>query len=214
MQASSEFKKIAEVANAKLVTARVERAVADGEVSEAAAKMAAAGYRMSAESVAALKAYLEGYGLLLAGGVGTGKTMFFKVLDDAGLRNGMPPIERFSLLEASAYKLDAIVGAFDNAHDREVVIDDIGAEPTYSNYGCKVDLLPWVIERRMRSQCRTHFTTNLSAPDIERRYGGRVVDRMHEICRGYHFDGQSLRFTRAFKVASGWTDSDWVRHPD
>ncbi|MFO8000567.1 MAG: hypothetical protein R6U46_04930 [Marinilabilia sp.] len=37
-------------------------------------------------------------------------------------------------------------------------------------------------ERFSRNRCLTHFTTNLSANEIEERYGPRVRSRLREMC--------------------------------
>jgi hypothetical protein len=37
-------------------------------------------------------------------------------------------------------------------------------------------------ERFTRTRCLTHFTTNLSADEIEERYGSRVRSRLREMC--------------------------------
>lgn len=204
MSVGSAFDRIAADVNRRFFTeSRTEPApVTDDDVTAVAARMAKAGYRFSAESAAALKAYLEGYALLVVGGVGTGKTSFFALLGG---------IVRVSLTELCARRPDDIEDAVRRLKDREVLIDDVGAEPEYSNYGCRMDILPWMMELRSGSEMRTHFTSNLDGKGIAKRYGTRVTDRMTERCKAFRFSGASMRrttpnslFVRSASSPRGW----------
>ena len=144
------------------------------------------GYIHTERSLAALESYIKGYGLYLYGDVGTGKTSFFKCIGTAGMRF-------FNILRHMATPLDRIDEIINGFRDDELVIDDIGSEPVYNNYGSRIDLLPWIVEVRFESTKRTHFTTNLSGDAITERYGARLVDRIKEMCKCYRFDGQSRR---------------------
>jgi len=77
-----------------------------------------------------------------------------------------------------------------------VVLDDIGAEPTFNEYGNRWDVLPWLLEMRLASSGRTHFTTNLSPAELSKRYGARTVDRLHEMACDVTFKGKSNRRTK------------------
>lgn len=143
------------------------------------------GYQPSEQSLFALLDYLKGYGLFLMGDVGTGKTMFFRCLKS--------DIKIFSLLRLMAKPLNDITQLLEDLQFDEVVIDDIGAEPVYNNYGSRLDLLPWVVEQRYESNMRTHFTTNLSAEELKNRYGVRVLDRLKELSQPHFFSGKSRR---------------------
>ena len=143
------------------------------------------GYVQSEQTLGGLLKYMKGYGLFLMGGVGTGKTMFFRSLKSR--------IEIFSILRHMAKPLNEISEYIEGMRDSEMLIDDIGAEPVYINYGSKLDLLPWLLELRLESPKRTHFTTNLTAEQLERRYGNRVIDRIKELCKVCFFGGRSRR---------------------
>ena len=190
MQAKVEFDRIAEDVNNRFYKSEdfgfVD--VGDAELKAWASELARRGYRASKESLNALKAYLQGYGILLSGEVGTGKTRFFDALGG---------IEKVSMIDIYANTLDEIVDIVGGLRDREIFVDDIGSETVYSNYGCKMDILPWLIEKRMESDKRTHFTTNLTGEELSARYGARVFDRIYGMCKMFRFSGTSRRTTRA-----------------
>ena len=144
------------------------------------------GYIHTERTLAALESYIRGYGLYLYGDVGTGKTSFFRCVGTAGIRF-------FNILRHMATPLERIDEMINGFRNDELVIDDIGSEPVYNNYGSRIDLLPWIVEVRFESPKRTHFTTNLSGDAITERYGARLVDRIKEMCKCHRFDGQSQR---------------------
>lgn len=157
------------------------------------------GYRHSAQSIEALRLYLAGYGLFLHGPVGTGKTMFFR-----SLRNFCgDEIYIFSMHRILGMSESDIRDMMDDIADREVVLDDIGAEPTFNNYGVKFDILAYLIDRRMESPERTHFTTNLKKTEIKARYGIRIIDRITEMCKSVEFTGASNRSAKPNTKALG-----------
>lgn len=144
------------------------------------------GYIHTERTLAALESYIRGYGLYLYGDVGTGKTSFFRCVGTAGIRF-------FNILRHMATPLERIDEIINGFRNDELVIDDIGSEPIYNNYGSRIDLLPWIVEVRLESPKRTHFTTNLPGDAITERYGARFVDRIKEMCKCHRFDGQSHR---------------------
>lgn len=147
------------------------------------------GYIHSTQTLKALADYDKGYGLFLIGNYGTGKTMFFQAVGNTNIRI-------FSLLRHLATPLEDIEAEIRSCYNNDLVIDDIGAEPIYNNYGNKIDLLPWVIENRIYLKSKTHFTSNLSVGQIEKRYGGRVIDRIAGMCRTHKFTGESMRVAK------------------
>lgn len=185
------------------VAARLAEAVAaprcgEVKVTEAALEACAAGmrpYRHSVESLRALEDCLKGYQLCLTGPVGTGKTMFFMRLPWK--------VERISLLRLFSKPLDEIDAMVAGLDGCEVVIDDVGAEPVYNNYGSKLDLLPWLIDRRLASRHRTHYTSNLTSKEMADRYGLRIVDRIGGTCRIHRFGGPGGRSMRQPSPARG-----------
>lgn len=190
MQAKAEFERIAQEVNSRFFRKQDIGCVdiSDDEILDRASEMAKHGYSFDSVSIDALKAYLEGYGVLISGDVGTGKTSFFKAIGK---------IRVVTMVDLYANPLDEIVEIVDRMNDEEIVVDDIGTEPVYSNYGCKMDILPWLIERRSKSEMRTHYTTNLNGDALTKRYGARVFDRMYETCKMFKFAGTSRRELKA-----------------
>lgn len=151
------------------------------------------GYVHSEETVEAVCLWMKGYGLMLMGKVGCGKSSFFKCLGDSRIRFWSPLVDM-------AKRLDEIEECIDQMNGNELVIDDVGSEPVYNNFGVRLDLIPWVVEKRMQLCARTHFTTNLSAEELVKRYGPRVVSRMHELTKVVNIKGVSKRRTKVFKT--------------
>ncbi len=174
-----------------------ERDVPEGELRVAAAAMAARGYRHSPASLEALRRYLQGYGLYLAGAVGTGKTLFFRTVQPTPTRGN--PQGRVAILSMAGL-LDrsvADVAAFlDGNTDHELVLDDVGREPQFVEYGKRFEILPWILDRREACAARTHVTTNGSEREIAARYGTAVVDRLRGLGAYIRFSGPSLRAPR------------------
>ena len=162
-----------------------------------AENMVRRGYRFNSASLEALRLYMAGYGLFIHGSVGTGKTMFFRTLRtfDGG------EVAVFSMHDILGRTEGDIREMMDELAFREVLLDDIGAEPTFNNYGVKFDILAYIIERRMASEERTHFTTNLKKSEIKDRYGIRIIDRITEMCKSVEFSGASNRAVKANRKA-------------
>ena len=160
-----------------------------------AREMTARGYRHTEESLEALRLYLAGYGLLLMGGVGTGKTHFFRTVGAVLRAYGKARPAIFTMMDTVGRKVDDVREYFNEMAGQEIVLDDIGAEPTFNEYGNRWDILPWLLEMRMAASGRTHFTTNLSPAELEKRYGARTVDRLHEMAASVAYTGRSNRRT-------------------
>ena len=170
-----------------------------------ATKMANLGYIHTKTSLEALKAYMSGYGLLLMGDVGTGKTLFFKALFKAlepsdsleqlnrKLRNEEPQI--CYMRETVGMDFDDIESCITDLDYQEVLFDDIGVEVIANDWGRKFELVPWLVDLRVNKSRRTHFTTNLSADQLLERYGARTIDRLHALTKVFEFKGESRRRT-------------------
>ena len=125
-----------------------DRKITKEELTGYAANMARRGYVPCAASLAALEKYLQGYGLWLSGDVGTGKTMFFKVLPVFQTSRNRE-MERVTLsmggiLDWTVEDLSAFLTANDG---NELVLDDLGREPQFVEYGKRFEILPWIIEK-------------------------------------------------------------------
>ena len=96
---------------------------------------------------------------------------------------------------ASAVSAACFRTADEHRYD-ELVLDDAGAEPLFNFYGDKMEILPYILDKRMESPCRTHMTGNLTPKEMGRRYGARVADRFVEMFSYHQFGGTSHRTLR------------------
>jgi DNA replication protein DnaC len=135
----------------------------------------------------------EGYslekGIMLYGPVGCGKTYLMELL-----RNN--PKQVFTIIPCDDIATDfftkgdsAIYNYIKFANKDKNILsgrcyDDLGTEQAKNHFGNHIDALTKVILKRyfMRSPYySTHITTNITAPEIEDRYGIRIRDRFREM---------------------------------
>ncbi len=150
----------------------------DALVAKAAA-MARRGYVHTEESLKALAAYLQGYGVLLSGGMGLGKTFFFETVNPE-------PLPVLSFNQCFLWKYEELAEWLDDRCGSEIVLDDIGWESgRASNYGTRFDALQVALDFRLSHGChaRTHITTNCTSDELVEKYDPHVVDRIYECCR-------------------------------
>lgn len=147
-----------------------------------AKKMSEQGYEMSEASLQILCEYLKGYNIWLCGNVGVGKTFFFQCMSRIRKSRNMSPILKLSMLETQAWTMEDAERWVNHTSDHNVLIDDVGAEPKLNHYGEKVEVFPYLLEKRMQiSGLRTHLTSNLGPADILKRYERRVADRFAQM---------------------------------
>lgn len=77
------------------------------------------------------------------------------------------------------------VKIFANKHDKvERIFDDIGEEKEILDFGNRIDIVSYVFKEREKgipNGVITHGTTNLSIPEIQERYDGRIESRIHTL---------------------------------
>jgi len=147
-----------------------------------AEKMSEKGYEMTEASLKILNEYLKGYNLWLCGNVGVGKTFFFTCMSRVRKARGLSPIVKLSMIETQGWTMEDASEWARDVEDYDVLIDDVGAEPMLNHYGEKVEVFPYLLEKRMRiSGQRTHLTSNLGPTDILKRYERRVADRFAQM---------------------------------
>ena len=163
---------------------------------EKASAMARRGYIHNATTLEALEAYLQGYGVLLSGGMGIGKTFFFNVLNPE-------PMPVLSFNQCFLWKYEELEEWLDQNIAREIVLDDIGWESgRASNYGTRFDTLQVVLDVRLRNTARTHITTNCTNDELVEKYDAHVVDRIYECCKCFALPSAESR--RDARIDYSW----------
>jgi DNA replication protein DnaC len=87
---------------------------------------------------------------------------------------------------------------------KDIIIDDIGTEPTLNDFGTKYEVMDYIMDRRVRdfesNQAFTFLTFNLPLTNekndencVMGRYGKRFYSRLHQICHVVDFKGEDRR---------------------
>lgn len=159
-----------------------------------AKRMAGFGYEFTEESLKILLQYLKGYNLWIYGNVGVGKTFFFDCLNRIKRARDGDPIIKLSMIETQGWTMEQAAEWARDYCEYDVLIDDVGAEPLLNHYGEKVEVFPYLLEKRMnRTRCRTHMTSNLSAKNMLDRYDRRVADRIVQMFKGCEMKAKKSR---------------------
>lgn len=128
-----------------------------------------------------LRAYMDGYGVLISGAVGIGKTLFFRRLS--------PDIIILNMGSLVAMGHEELASSVLGCLNSEVVIDDLGLGGSKAkDYGREYDALLAVLNWRERSRFRTHFTTNLSNDALVENFDARAVDRIYGFAKCFRWD--------------------------
>jgi DNA replication protein DnaC len=164
----------------------------------------------------------EGYslekGILLWGPIGTGKStlmQLFSINQHAPYRyrNCEDIVDEFNQIDSKnssakrgviakysgLFKItDAKLKALTKSDSVGVCFDDLGTEDDQNDFG-KVNIMEKVLMHRYKAEHIpfrfTHATTNLSADDMQQRYGARIRDRFRQMFNIISFpeDAKSLR---------------------
>ena len=143
-------------------------------------------------------------GVLIIGGMGTGKTCVVKLFNEvlrkcnygpykfADVRDicfdfmckGYSEIEKY-------YREDYGDG---NIKYPRLIIDDLGIEnPLINYYGTQEDVISNLLFLRHGKRTLTHATTNLTLDMLKKRYGDRLFDRFNEMFEIFYLTGESKR---------------------
>lgn len=152
-------------------------------------------------------------GIMLAGGVGVGKTeiiyCFFIALHNLSYRYPQFRKHRFSIKTSrecaqnyQRYGYDGLefytrpMTASNPPRVNHFAFDDLGVETNKKFFGNEINPMGEIIcDRYDRAKwgCVTHFTTNLTMEQIAEVYGDRVQDRVIEMCNYVVMKGNSRR---------------------
>lgn len=149
--------------------------------------MALRGFDHSAKTLEVLEAYLQGYGILLSGGVGVGKSYFFECVEPE-------PLPVLSFNSCALWKYDAISEWLADHRNQDIVLDDVGWDAELgNNYGTKFEVLQIVLDERLRQNGRTHITTNLTNDELIVRYDAHLIDRIYQLCKCFALPSQESK---------------------
>lgn len=134
-------------------------------------------------------------GIMLRGGVGTGKTLIVKAL--------MKVILHFDKLNARFIHAVDLQSIYAKQNEEEInilkervytIIDDFGVESVETKfYGNIMEPFNDLFDCRYRRNLLSILTTNLLPSDIRERYGDRIIDRFKETINDIVLDYPSLR---------------------
>jgi len=133
--------------------------------------------------------HLARRGLMLVGSTGNGKTKAFNILAKLFDIKGHTAIDLVKTYRASTETYDEHVGPqpfYEHQRPQDIIIDDIGAEPTVNDYGNRFELMGNLITERYtmfrESGAKTFIATNLDEQEFVGRYGLRIWSRLREMC--------------------------------
>lgn len=133
----------------------------------------------------------NGMGLIVSGEYGCGKTSLVKAWRGSSRFYDMNVRTHREYLDPNAYP-----ETYPSLFTSSIVIDDLGAE-LRSHYGESdySEARDFICEfhARKSATARLYITTNLRMRELLDRYGGRLVDRLKDLCVPLRLWGRSKR---------------------
>ena len=130
-------------------------------------------------------------GILLSGPIGCGKTSLMNLMKFL-----TPTEHKFYVKPCRDISFEFIQDGYEIIHKyskgklyqsepKTICFDDLGTENNLKYYGNECNVMAEIILSRydifIAKKINTHFTTNLSASEIEKQYGNRVRSRLREM---------------------------------
>lgn len=129
-------------------------------------------------------------GIIVTGAYGCGKTCFVKSLKMASKFIDLTIAETVEWLDARG----GYASSMNDMMQGNIVLDDLGAESLVNDYGVKRDIVgEFICRYHSLGKGRMFITTNLRGNELLDRYGGRVVDRLKQLCVPVRMNGESKR---------------------
>ena len=126
--------------------------------------------------------------LLIAGGIGQGKTFLLNCVYERVMSRGYPAIRVSAFRMFEAMRRQHFANSADEREFSDLIeaplllIDDLGTEPMMRNI--TVEYLFTLLNERMANRRHTVIATNLSPVHLQERYGERVASRILDRSRG------------------------------
>lgn len=148
-------------------------------------------------------------GIYFYGGCGTGKSLFFEILEEIyksyqnpGLR--IKTVHTVGLTDQYLSQLSRpkqLAPNDDSLYSKNrkgaIHFEDLGAENKLNHFGNSIEIMADLLQLRYsesrRALCKTFITTNFSPEEARNRYGERVYDRMFEMFNFVKLTGSSRR---------------------
>ena len=137
-------------------------------------------------------------GVAIIGDLGVGKSTLLKSLRQMP-KDGMFFIHNgySAYIDASdfamTYQLKGIEAVNDIRKKDVLFIDDVGNEPLTLFMGNRYPVIGEILKYRYENNLVTHFTANKLPSELAEMYGGRVEDRIKEMCNILWWAGGSKR---------------------
>lgn len=137
-------------------------------------------------------------GIILMGGVGSGKSTMMAALQKAHnylypQHNDIGIIIRDAGQIVREYQENKPTIDYCGVEDM-LAIDDLGKEPTeVLRYGTHIQPLVEIFEQRYNRMLPMLITTNLERKQVAEKYGRRIADRFNEMFEVIVFNGESYR---------------------
>ena len=132
-------------------------------------------------------------GLFVWGGFGCGKTSLLKAISSRSPRMMLwidlcnaESVDQLDVRQWPRWNGEAM--------KYDVVLDDLGAEATLSDYGIRRELAgEFIVRYHLAGRGRLFVTTNLNGEELEARYTMRVCSRLKELTIPLHLKGADKR---------------------
>lgn len=129
-------------------------------------------------------------GLIITGDYGCGKSFFINSLNLHCTLVNLTIPENVEWLDANG----GYASFVQDVCNKNIILDDVGAESIKNEYGVKRDIVGEFICRYYeKGKGRLFITTNLRGDELLDRYGGRVIDRLKHLCIPVVMKGKSKR---------------------
>ena len=132
-------------------------------------------------------------GIIVGGEYGIGKTCYIKAVGQ--MLSNRP----YYINLADADDVDKLTDRWmdfwcNNLYERNVILDDIGAEEHRNDYGSIIEpVTEFICNYHTRGTGRIFATTNLCSQELVERYGGRMFSRLKDLCIPVKFNGKDKR---------------------